>query len=355
MCIVGGCYLVCGCPRSGTSLMMGIMEVALGEDRILKAEDHPSERTPPKRTEIEEYLFEKSGGAERLRKRQDRAKRMNPGGYREMEFCVRGINYSLRNESLLNEILTATEPKVCKVVSQGLVRSDPRYVTKIVYMVRDPRAVAKSQENLGRDNPMNPEDAPERDGEKVLIRSVEMFNQVTVMAARWINRHPGIPVHVVNYDKLIDDPHTVLGGIAAFLGDGDFSEAAKLIDPSLKRSKPEPVEGDGFALQLFDRLKAGDFAGIEEAANSEVERRKANPPKPTRWHCPRLGQQVAEAMCQLCKTHVQTTTNLRANAERKKIKWQEEPCPYECGIQGAEGLTVAESIASNHWSALSPS
>jgi len=348
-------FVISGCPRSGTSLMMRVMEKAFGPDRILGAREPQQENHKPELSEIQKYLFEKSGRAEQIRKREERAKAMNPNGYYEMAFCVQGVYYRPQFEDLLTEILDADKPKICKIVSQGLAQSEPRYIDKIVYMARDPRAVAKSQENLGRDNPMNPEDAPERDGEKVLIRSVEMFNQVTIAAARWLNRHPGIPVHVVNYDKLIDDPHTVLGGVAAFLGDGDFSEAANLIDPSLKRSKPEPVEGDEFALQLFDRLKTGDFAGVEEAVNQEAERRKANPPKPTQWFCPRLGQQVAEAMCQLCKTHIQTTTNLRANAERKEIKWQEEPCPYECGIQGDGGLTVAESVARNHWSALSPS
>ena len=340
--------VVSGCPRSGTSMMMRITEKVFGEDRILKGEKDPAFDGLPEMTEIESYLFEKTGQKERYEKQRDRTRGMNPNGYREMAFTVQGIYYRPQFEKLLWDDLTAIEPKIVKVVSQGLARSDPRHISKIIYMVRDPRAVAKSQENLSRNNPMNPEDAPTANGQKVRIRSVRMFNQVTAQAAKWINDHQDVPVMTVNYDNLLDNPAQILDAIQSFVGEGDFSQAVDMIDTSLRRSEPEDIEGEEavFAMALYERLQIADFEGIIDAFKAKVEDQKANPPQRQRWFCPRVGSQVTANICELCKKHEPTKKNLIKSA---KSGWRNEPCPYECGIQGGEGLSVAESIAANHW------
>jgi len=350
-------YVVSGCPRNGTTLCMRIMESGLGPDRILKAES-PKETKKPELSEIQKYLRDKMHP--NFEKRQAIAADMNPHGYYEMAFCVRGIKYSQNFEHMLSEIETGTEPpKAVKVVSQGLAQSDPRYIGKIVYMVRNPWSVAKSQERLMRQNPMSPEDAPEVDGKKVLIRSVKMYNQVSFAAARWLVKHPSIPVHVVEYDELIDTPKTVIRGIADFIGDGDFSEAHNIIDTGLRRSKPERPDDDRrqveTAERLYPLLKAGDFAGVCALQESILEEIKVNPPKPTQWHCPRLGHAVNVHVCELCASHPQTTANLRKSAEKRNVDWEGEPCPYECGVDGSQGMSVAESIARNHWALLDAS
>lgn len=353
--------VVSGCPRSGTSMMMRIMKAAFGEDRIL-GDEFPQEKREKaikereaewesKATPIQKYL--RSKHKEPQGRDTERSKSMNPNGYYEMAFSVQGVFYRPNHEDLLEEILTAAvqlQPKICKIVSQGLARSDPRFIDKIVFMARDPRAVAKSQERLGRQNPMDPESAPVRDGKKVLIRSVEMFNKVTHQAARWLVRHPDIPVHIVNYDELLDDPIPVLAALEEFLGDGSFFAASEMIDHSLRRSQPEDLNGPeaNHAMQLFNFMKLGEWENIRIAGEAEVSFKEEA--SPTSWPCPRLGQVVAVEMCRLCKSHPMTTTNLIRNAANKKIDWRNEPCPYECGIQDGVGLTVEQSIAENHWS-----
>ena len=344
-------HVVTGCPRSGTSLAMRILESAFGKERILSAGE-PKKAREPKRSEIQQYIFDKVGKGER-KASAARAKDMNPNGFYEMGFCVRGIFYSPENEQLLNDDLTTESPKIVKVVSQGLSRSDPRHIHKIIYMARDPRAVAKSQERLGRSDPMNPEDAPRREGKPVLVRSAGMFCRVTVAAARWIVAHPSIPVHVVNYDDLIDNPQATLSCVEGFFGEGDFSAAHELIDTGLRRSDKEPLEDEvgAFAMALFELLKVGDFEGIVAAERSRIEDLKNNPKTVESWYCPRLNQNVAVQLCDLCRGHKQTTLNLIQNAERMRIDWRYEPCPYECGIQGGPGLSVMDSIEVNHWAA----
>lgn len=347
--------IVSGCPRSGTSMMMRIMRDVFGEERIL-GEERPQERAIPdttSATEIQQYIADKRK-EKQPEDRQKRARDMNPNGYFEMAFSVRGVFYQPQHEDLLNEIVAEEKPRVCKIVSQGLARSDPRYIDKIIYMARDPRAVAKSQERLGRDNPMDPESAPVKDGEKVLIRSVSMFNQVSVAAAHWLDNHRDIPIHIVDYDALLDDPVAMLQNLETFLGEGDFTSAANLIDPTLRRSAPEEIDGDeaDFAKHIFASIRQGHWSTVKKAAKSFMEERMAKRKEVTSWGCPRLEQTVSVEMCKLCKGHLMTTVNLIQNAERKKIDWRNEPCPYECGIKDEVGLTVQQSITDNHWTAL---
>lgn len=345
--------IVSGCPRSGTSMMMRIMHHIYGEDRILGYKDIPTrKKNQAVLTEIQQYITDKRrAGLKEKPAKLKRAKDMNPNGYFEMEFTVRGVRYMPRHEKLLNEILEDEQPRICKIVSQGLMRSDPRYITKIVYMVRDPRAVAKSQERLGRQSPMDPESAPESDGKKALIRTAKMFNGVTVGAARWILEHTDTPTHLVNYDELLDNPLPELEKLGEFLGE-DFSGAASMIDPSLRRSVPEEIDDDSGAnaMVLYTLLKSGDWQGIIDYAKAKAK----EPRKITDWYCTRLKSAINVEVCKLCKSHRMTTANLINNAERKKIKWRVEPCVYECGIDGSVGVSVAESVENSHWVALMP-
>ena len=355
--------VVSGCPRSGTSMMMRIMSAALGEDRILgneKEKNVKREKIEERRksqvdklTGIKKYLFNRRRNDDsRTVDQVERAKDMNPNGYYEMEFCCNGIKYSPKRESILEDdkVCKPTEQMVVKVVSQGLASSDPTHVSKIVFMSRNPRSVAKSQERLGRQNPMSPEQAPEVAGSKVLIRSVEMYVNVTAGAARWINDHLEILVLIVDYDRMISDAATVLGEVKDFLGEGDFESAVSMIDPSLKRSEPADDVGDDWDLAdgIYGMVNNENWMSIIDAVKAE----SAKPKHPSQWKCMRLRSVVTKEICELCKTHQQTTGNLIANAERKRIKWEQEPCVYECGIAGPAEKTVEESIAGNHWSVL---
>ena len=143
--------IVSGCPRSGTSNTVNILGTMYGYTR-LEAEQFPNEkglrrfeRTPRDTDELwdfKQYQWKKNGIKEKFLKEFENIKKMNPLGFWENEWTVGGIQYSLRNEEKYDET------KFCKIVSQGLHKSDPKYVSKVIYMSRHPRAVAKSQEEL---------------------------------------------------------------------------------------------------------------------------------------------------------------------------------------------------------------
>lgn len=352
--------VVSGCPRSGTSMMMRIMEHVYGEDRILGEKELDKAPEPPKEvelTEVEEYLRAKGQAAHKPGQNQDerraRARDMNPNGYYEMAFSVRGIFYMPAFEELLDADKRAKKKKIVKVVSQGLAQSDPRHVDKVVFMARNPRAVAKSQERLGRNNPMNPEDAPVVNGRRQLVRSVSMYNRVTPAAAYWLKEHPTIPVHIVDYDKLLEDPVPVIEALAEFMGEGDWSTAADMIDVNLRRS--EPCTDDGpqwtYADEMHPLLLAGDWQGILDKAEEAFERAKAEYKGPHRWFCVRRNSRVNAAECKMCVTNANTRSNFRKNATRKNIDWKNEPCVFECQYDQSREthLTIAESIENNFW------
>jgi len=338
-------YIVSGCPRSGTSMMMKIMEHVYGADRILGKKWPKKKERKVKRNEIQEYIHNKLTAQNN--RAMLRARDMNPNGYYEMDFSVRGILYSPRHEKLLNEILEDEKPRICKIVSQGLAASDPKYIDKIIYMSRDPRAVAKSQERLGRNSPMDPESAPTSNGKKVLIRDIAMFVSVTTRAAKWIINHSDIPVIVMNYNCLLDDPVNELLRLQEFMGEGDFSSANQFIDTSLRRSAPEDIEGEeaSYAMGLYEALNNSDFGAIRQAHLDKIK----EPSRINTWFCTRTGRRMEANECHLCKTHIHTALNFISTATRKGICWETEPCAYECGVDGSEGIDIASSITNNHW------
>jgi len=174
--------VVTGCPRSGTSCMMDQMRLAFGEDRLLgkKFPQYDGLLEMTKQGEDESdlhykarmYVQERRGFNEKLKEAKETMD-MNPNGFWEMRYTVSGVQWHLGMPDL--------KGKVCKIVSQGLVASNPEYIEKIVFMVRCPRQVAKSQERLRRIRWMSREHEQE-----MKIHTPEMFIQVTYQASKWL-------------------------------------------------------------------------------------------------------------------------------------------------------------------------
>ena len=185
-------FVVSGCPRSGTSLTMLILSKLFGEDRIL-------------------------GGK---------------FGFQDDPVQEKGF---------LEE---TDENRTCvKIVSQGLLNSDPRYITKILYLLRHPRAVAKSQERLIRGVAFDNKDF----SELAKIHTPEMFIKVTQMAALFLKDHPDIEVKILEYDDLIEHPKENIKSICDFFKI-DFEDRWSLVKdavkPKYRRSYPQEIELD---------------------------------------------------------------------------------------------------------------
>ena len=352
--------VVSGCPRSGTSLMMDLMRVAFGEDRIV-GEKFPQDKRRENflkqgEEESDEHyammyidsIFYDERKEEELKETKD----MNPNGFWECSFTVQGVKYNFPQSDLLKEI--AEEDKgnlsICKIVSQGLIASDPKYIDKIIFMVRHPRAVAKSQERLKRNFPFQGPNG-ERPEDEITIHTPEMFINVTVNACRFLLKYPDIPVKQVMFDDLIENPKETLNGIKDFLNcGGDFDSAIDQIEPKLRRSKHEDVENTLWedAEFIYEKFINKEYEEILEYASDPtlpMNRERM------RWFCPRAGRTVIEKQCVLCKEDETTRKNFKKYAEERGVEWKIEPCPYECGFdpEDDDPMTLEESINNNFW------
>ncbi len=353
--------VVSGCPRSGTSCTMLCLKEMLGEDRIRgfkfpqenKAEMPPQhEKESDKRFAVRSYIHNKY--AKDAGRRYD-YEDMNPHGFWECRYSVRGISYNYPDKENLNRYLSeATEDMTAvKIVSQGLLSSDPKFLSKIIYLIRHPRQVAKSQERLKRGHDVqNANGEYQNMFEGVTIHDPSMYIQVTAMAAKFFIENPDIPVLFVNFDDLITRPDVVVPQIGEFLGEDveSIERATKVIEPKLHRSHPQDVAHDLWedaetVYELFNEKKYAEILTYLEDPYRKFNRSKSS------WLCPRLGRSVTESECKVCKSKDDVVENFKESSERQGIDWRNEPCTFECGmdLDSDYHLTIEESIFYSHW------
>jgi hypothetical protein len=336
---------------------MDIFRLALGEDRMV-AQKFPHEENDKRRArftekmenetdaafEVRMYLYSmRKADREHVAKRKEHARNMNPNGFFEMDWSVRGIKYSIQFADQLKQ-MTETPIPFVKVVSQGLAQSDPRYIDKVVYLNRHPRAVAKSQEALMGVFPNDEE--PEVNGRPVRKNNPMMYVRVSVMAAHWFLANPEIPVLVNDYDDYIDNPDKVISDLGAFIGEGDWVAGRTAIDPDLRRSEHDnPPEVDfTLAEAIYEKIKVADWQGVIDL--QEAEASKPRDPMKLPIFCTRTGRPMSPEECKLCKEHAITKVNFTKAAMKRKIDWTLEPCLRE--VQAGE-KTIEESIEESHW------
>jgi len=338
-------YLISGCPRSGTSLMMDLMRTVFGEDRIIGNKFPQEDRIQVMQekqedeTEIEfavrQYISSKMRDLEQVKRELEETKDMNPNGFWECGWSVQGIQWSLFQHEIIKEAIE--NKSIVKVVSQGLPSTHPDFVSKIVYMLRHPRAVAKSQERLkGQFGPL---EAPQINGEDVKKHSPEMFIRTSKMAARWLKKF-NKPFIIVNFDDLIEDPITQLNRIQEFLGEGDFSKVADVINPKLRRSYPQEIENPLWesAEAIYEAMAKQDFEAVEKVEVPRDENEVIV--------CTRMKRRVVTNECKMCISDPVTRKNFAKTAMDQKVDWEKEPCIYECL---AEEISIEESIKNNSW------
>lgn len=383
-----GFLVVSGCPRSGTSLCMDIQRVAHGDDAIMGSK-FPQENRKKAREEmlaridgeldheyqVRRYLLEKELLQFELQqdKQQQKYVDMNPEGFWECVFSVQGIIYRPMVRDILHQVRTG-KFKVVKVVSQGLLASDPVYIGRIIYMIRHPRAVAKSQERLTRGfNWTDDEGNVHNAFEDMKIHTPEMYIGVTLQAAQWFLANPRIPVMFVNFDDLVSDPDTQVGRMAEFVGRGDYESAKGVVQPKLNRSKPEDIpnalwEDAEFVYDTF--VKAAsiiDAGGGRSKANRLFRKivkyfqdpKRAFNREKRNWRCYRSKHHVNEAMCKACYHDPVAAANFRKHSEsitgNLARHWSREPCLFECGFdldRDGPYLTIEESVENNFWADL---
>jgi hypothetical protein len=191
-----GIIIVSGLPRSGTSLMMQMLDnggVPVVTDHIRTAD-------------------------------QD-----NPRGYYEYE----------RVKRIKEDVswLPATRGKAFKMVSQLLYQlpSSERY--RIIFMERDLDEMLFSQEKmLARLNkPSAPRAAIDR-----------AFREHLRKVRAWLAGQPNIEVLFVSYNDLVERPDGEAERVSAFLErKANAGSMSKTVDPSLYRNRKTPIDRSG--------------------------------------------------------------------------------------------------------------
>jgi len=137
---------------------------------------------------------------------KDMADEHNPLGYWETQDVTRGIFYDMGDKAI-------------KIVADGFYFSDPKYIDKVIVMLRDPRIVLKSQLKVGIC----------RKGDE---KRVAFKNAVDLSRTFEIIKTFKIPHITVEYDEMLRYPKENMLRVCRFLGKGN-GEGWKIVDPKL--------------------------------------------------------------------------------------------------------------------------
>ena len=183
--------VVSGLPRSGTSMLMKMLE---------------------------------AGGLEVLTDHVRQPNEDNPKGYYEFERVKKlpdGDTAWLKD----------AEGKVVKVISALLMHLPSDHTYKILFMRRDMEEILASQKQMlvRRGEPADKVD----DGEMA-----RLFEKHLREVQAWLGRQPHIAHLDVDYNAMLRDPHPQLARIRPFMDCAlDLEKMAGVIDPALYRQK----------------------------------------------------------------------------------------------------------------------
>ncbi|MEJ2252530.1 MAG: sulfotransferase domain-containing protein [Candidatus Lokiarchaeota archaeon] len=178
--------IVSGLPRSGTSMMMQILE---------------------------------AGGLEILADFKREADEDNPKGYYELE-AVKKLDRD-------NSCLDNAAGKAVKVISHLLKHLPGCNKYKIVFMDRSMKEIIRSQQKmLGKNKDAYP---------KVIA---EAFKKEVKEIKRWIDNKDDIDMLSIHYTDVIKHPRKEIKKIKKFLGiDLNLEDMISVVDPDLYRNK----------------------------------------------------------------------------------------------------------------------
>jgi len=178
--------IVSGLPRSGTSLMMQML-------------DH--------------------GGMDCLVDGKREADESNPKGYYEYEPVM-----SIHKD---NSWMDKAQNKTVKIVAPLLNKIDEQYRYKIIFMTRDLNEILKSQQKMiGKTEDVFP------------VKLYNKFQKLLSNIEVWKKKEPGVELIYLDYKDVLDNPESTVTSIERFLGVPlNRSEMINCIDKKLYRTK----------------------------------------------------------------------------------------------------------------------
>ena len=181
--------VVSGLPRSGTSMMMRMLE---------------------------------AGGLEVLTDELREADADNPKGYYEFE-RVKQLEH---DKSWLGN----AEGKVVKIISQLLYHLPGDATYKVVFMRRNMEELLASQRRMLA-----------RRGESDQLddrQMAQLFRKHLEQIQGWLDQQPGFDVVYVSYNEVLEDPQEQARKVNRFLGDSlDVDAMVRVVDPDLYRQR----------------------------------------------------------------------------------------------------------------------
>lgn len=182
---------VSGLPRSGTSLMMQILEAA--EIPILNDGIRTADNDNPEGY----YEFE-------------RVKQLNKGDH---------------------EWLAEAGGKAIKIISALIPHLPSQYTYRILFVQRNLKEVLASQRKMLIQRGEATDEVSDADLELMFTRHLKQVQD-------WISRQPNISVLYVNYNQLVDNPEPWISQIMEFLQlEADGKEMVNVVKPTLYRNR----------------------------------------------------------------------------------------------------------------------
>jgi LPS sulfotransferase NodH len=183
--------IVSGLPRSGTSMMMKMLQAT---------------------------------GIEPLTDNQRQADEDNPKGYYEYERVKK-----------LKDGDTAWLPlvgnKAVKVISALLQHLPPEYDYRVIFMQRELSEILASQRRMLENRGENPDAVSDEQMADLFVRHLQQVNA-------WLASQPNIQRVEVNYNQMLRDPFPYLAQVNNLLGGNlDTEKMAAIIDPDLYRQR----------------------------------------------------------------------------------------------------------------------
>ncbi len=181
--------VVSGLPRSGTSMMMQVLQAG-GLPPLCDQERVPDEN--------------------------------NPRGYFEYQ--------KVRQLASDNTWLAEAEGKSIKVVSQLLYHLPPQFEYRVIFMRRDLREVIRSQEQM-----LASLGSPDERQQHAML---EHFTRHLAALEAWLGEQPNFRVLPCNFSEIVADPLRLAPTISRFLGILlDPERMAAAVDPVLYRQR----------------------------------------------------------------------------------------------------------------------
>ncbi|WP_370402687.1 sulfotransferase family protein [Sulfitobacter sp. JB4-11] len=182
--------IVSGLPRSGTSMMMRILE---------------------------------AGGIAPVQDKQRTANEDNPRGYYEYE----RVKALPTDKSWVPDARGSAVKIIYKLVYE-LPQGIPY---RVLFMQREIAEVVRSQEKMLEREGLD----PGRDQRDIIA---DLFQSEIMAFRNWVAAQPDMKMHVVDYASVIASPEEQMAQISAFLGGGlDIAAMTAVVEPDLYRNR----------------------------------------------------------------------------------------------------------------------